>query len=134
MCVRLLLLVNQFVHLQIEKTLKKVGFRLITVHFRLFSKSSNMVCTSYFVYAHLCLYFPPDPLIGQLQIVVVGIVIPSVCMCMLAVVGYFLYRYLMGKGQKSPYILVKHTHAGNLTTLFFNKVLLKVKLKGKMPS
>ncbi|XP_034384004.1 interleukin-20 receptor subunit alpha [Cyclopterus lumpus] len=55
--------------------------------------------------ARHCITTPQDPLIGQLQSVVVGIVIPSVCMCMLAVLGYFLYRYLTGKGQKSPYIL-----------------------------
>lgn len=53
---------------------------------------------------------PPDPVIGQLQRVVVGIVVPSVCMCMLVVIGYLLYHYLMGKGQKTPYILVMQTH------------------------
>ncbi|KAF1376480.1 hypothetical protein PFLUV_G00211940 [Perca fluviatilis] len=52
-----------------------------------------------------CITTPQDPVIGQLKRVVVGIVVPSVCMCMLVVVGYHLYRYLSGKGQKSPYIL-----------------------------
>ncbi|XP_032398589.1 interleukin-20 receptor subunit alpha [Etheostoma spectabile] len=52
-----------------------------------------------------CITTPQDPVIGQLQRVVVGIVVPSVCMCMLVLVSYLLYRYLSGKGQKSPYIL-----------------------------
>ncbi|KAK9531715.1 hypothetical protein VZT92_011122 [Zoarces viviparus] len=52
-----------------------------------------------------CITTPQDPVIGQLQSVVVGIAVPSVCLCMVVVVGYHLYRYLTGKGQKSPYIL-----------------------------
>ncbi|XP_044024284.1 interleukin-20 receptor subunit alpha isoform X2 [Siniperca chuatsi] len=52
-----------------------------------------------------CITTPPDPVIGQLKTVVVGIVVSSVCVCMLVVVGYLLYHYLTGKGQKSPYIL-----------------------------
>ncbi|XP_029281719.1 interleukin-20 receptor subunit alpha [Cottoperca gobio] len=52
-----------------------------------------------------CITTPQDPVIGQLQRVVVAIIVPSVCICMMVVVGYLLYRYLSGKGQKSPYIL-----------------------------
>ncbi|XP_067428932.1 interleukin-20 receptor subunit alpha [Thunnus thynnus] len=52
-----------------------------------------------------CITMSRDPVIGQLQRVVVGIVVSSACMCMLLVVGYLLYHYLTGKGQKSPYIL-----------------------------
>lgn len=52
-----------------------------------------------------CIMTPEDPLIGQLRWVIVGIVVPAVCICVLVVVGYLLYRYLSGKGQKSPYIL-----------------------------
>ncbi|KAM7395598.1 hypothetical protein PAMA_007052 [Pampus argenteus] len=52
-----------------------------------------------------CITTPQDPVIGQLQVVVVGIVVPFVCTCMLFVVGYLLYHYLTGKGQKSPNIL-----------------------------
>ncbi|XP_059212501.1 interleukin-20 receptor subunit alpha [Centropristis striata] len=52
-----------------------------------------------------CITTPQDPVIGQLQRVVVGIVVPALCICTLVVVGYFLYNYLSGKGQKSPYIL-----------------------------
>ncbi|TMS12203.1 Interleukin-20 receptor subunit alpha [Larimichthys crocea] len=52
-----------------------------------------------------CITTPPDPVVDELKRVVVGVVVPTVCMCMLAVVGYLLYHYLMGKGQKSPYIL-----------------------------
>uniref|UniRef100_A0A3Q3X3Y4 Interleukin 20 receptor, alpha n=1 Tax=Mola mola TaxID=94237 RepID=A0A3Q3X3Y4_MOLML len=53
-----------------------------------------------------CITTPPDPVIGQLQRVVVGIAVPSVCLFLLVVTCYFLYHYLMGKGQKSPYTLV----------------------------
>lgn len=52
-----------------------------------------------------CITTPSDPVTGQLKSVVVSIVVPTVCMCMLVVVGYLLYQYLTGKGQKSPYIL-----------------------------
>ncbi|KAI3364411.1 hypothetical protein L3Q82_011198, partial [Scortum barcoo] len=52
-----------------------------------------------------CITTPPDPVIGQLQRVVVGIVVPSVFLCFLVVAGYLLHYYLTGKGQKSPYIL-----------------------------
>lgn len=81
----------------------------------------NLVCT-WFVFSttHTCMRVRPvflisgspastDPVIGQLLRVVVGIVVPSVCMCTLAVVGYLLHNYLTGKGQKSPYILVMQT-------------------------
>lgn len=49
-------------------------------------------------------------MIGQLQRVIVGIVVPSACLCMLVVIAYFLYQYLIGKGQKTPYILVVQPH------------------------
>ncbi|XP_026175163.1 interleukin-20 receptor subunit alpha [Mastacembelus armatus] len=52
-----------------------------------------------------CITTPQDPSIDQLQRVVVGIVVPSLCICVLVVVGYFLRNYLKGKGHKSPYIL-----------------------------
>ncbi|XP_041660745.1 interleukin-20 receptor subunit alpha [Cheilinus undulatus] len=52
-----------------------------------------------------CIITPPDPWIAQLRWVVVGIVVPSACMCLLGVAGYLLYQYLTGKGQKSPYTL-----------------------------
>ncbi|KAK5903732.1 hypothetical protein CgunFtcFv8_007487 [Champsocephalus gunnari] len=55
--------------------------------------------------ARYCITTPKDPVIGQLQRVVVGIIVPLLCMGMLVVVGYLLYNYLSGKGQKSPYIL-----------------------------
>ncbi|KAL3052697.1 hypothetical protein OYC64_005265 [Pagothenia borchgrevinki] len=51
--------------------------------------------------ARYCITTPKDPV----QRVVVGIVVPLLCMGMLVVVGYFLYNYLSGKGQESPYIL-----------------------------
>lgn len=56
-----------------------------------------------------CITTPPDPLIAQMQRVVVGIVVPFVCMCALVVIGCLLYQYLTGKGQKSPYTLITPT-------------------------
>ncbi|KAM8832963.1 interleukin-20 receptor subunit alpha [Spinachia spinachia] len=55
--------------------------------------------------APLCIRTPQDPVIGQLLRVVVGIVVPCVCICTVAVVGYLLHNYLTGKGQMSPYLL-----------------------------
>ncbi|XP_051792987.1 LOW QUALITY PROTEIN: interleukin-20 receptor subunit alpha [Acanthochromis polyacanthus] len=52
-----------------------------------------------------CITTPKDPVIEQMQWVVVGIVVPSLCVCVIVVAAYFLYHYLTGKGQKSPYIL-----------------------------
>lgn len=52
-----------------------------------------------------CVTTPQDPLILQLQKVVVGIVVPGLCFGLLAVVGYLLHQYLTGKGQKSPPML-----------------------------
>ncbi|KAF7667778.1 hypothetical protein LDENG_00048560 [Lucifuga dentata] len=52
-----------------------------------------------------CITTPKDPLIGQLQRIVIGIVIPAACICVLMVVGYLLYHYLRGTGTKSPHIL-----------------------------
>lgn len=52
-----------------------------------------------------CITTPKDPLIGQLQNVVVGIVVTSACIGFLAVGSYLLHYYLTGKGQKTPEIL-----------------------------
>lgn len=52
-----------------------------------------------------CITTPKDPLIEQMQWVIVGIVVPSLCICIIVVAAYFLHHYLTGKGQKSPYIL-----------------------------
>ncbi|XP_047430200.1 interleukin-20 receptor subunit alpha [Mugil cephalus] len=52
-----------------------------------------------------CITTPQDPVIEQLKKAVVGIVVPSFCICMMIVVGYILYHYLTGNGQKSPVIL-----------------------------
>lgn len=49
---------------------------------------------------------PPDPVVSQLQWVVVGIVVPLLCLCIMVVIGYILHQYLMGIGQKTPYSLV----------------------------
>ncbi|XP_054618561.1 interleukin-20 receptor subunit alpha [Dunckerocampus dactyliophorus] len=52
-----------------------------------------------------CLTTTKDPVKGQLQRVVVGIVVPSMCICILMVVGYFLYHFLTGKEHKRPSFL-----------------------------
>ncbi|CAG5928178.1 unnamed protein product [Menidia menidia] len=52
-----------------------------------------------------CKTTPRDPVIEQLQVVIVGIVVPSLFICVIVVVGYLLYHYVAGRGQKSPYIL-----------------------------
>ncbi|XP_034018256.1 uncharacterized protein LOC117503173 isoform X4 [Thalassophryne amazonica] len=57
-----------------------------------------------------CITTPPDPLIGQLQRVIASIVVPSLCICLLSVGGYFLFNYLTGKGKSNPDILAD-THA-----------------------
>uniref|UniRef100_A0A3P8TMW9 Interleukin 20 receptor, alpha n=1 Tax=Amphiprion percula TaxID=161767 RepID=A0A3P8TMW9_AMPPE len=53
-----------------------------------------------------CITTPKDPVVVQMQWVVVGIVVPSLCVCVMVVAAYFLYHYLTGKGQKNPYILI----------------------------
>ncbi|XP_029352356.1 interleukin-20 receptor subunit alpha [Echeneis naucrates] len=52
-----------------------------------------------------CITTPKDPVSGQLQKVVSCIVVPCLCICIFALVGYFLHNYLMGKGQKKPHML-----------------------------
>nr|XP_057913040.1 interleukin-20 receptor subunit alpha [Doryrhamphus excisus] len=52
-----------------------------------------------------CLTTIKDPVKEQLQKVVVGIVVPSMCICILMVVGYLLYHYLTGKEHKRPSVL-----------------------------
>ncbi|XP_039980577.1 interleukin-20 receptor subunit alpha [Xiphias gladius] len=76
-----------------------------------------------------CITSPQDPVIAQMQRVVWGIVAPSLCMCVLMVVGYFLRNYLMGKGQKSPYILNPPSFQPPLMTFSpenFNLILISV--------
>ncbi|XP_008296014.1 uncharacterized protein LOC103369148 [Stegastes partitus] len=55
--------------------------------------------------ARHCITTPKDPVIEQMQWVVVGVVVPSLCVCLIAVAAYLLHHYLTGKDQKSPYIL-----------------------------
>ncbi|XP_061563169.1 interleukin-20 receptor subunit alpha [Cololabis saira] len=56
-----------------------------------------------------CLTTPQDPVIEQLQMAVVGIVVPALFICIFVVAGYLLRVYLAGKGQKSPYMLNQHS-------------------------
>ncbi|XP_072218285.1 interleukin-20 receptor subunit alpha [Leuresthes tenuis] len=52
-----------------------------------------------------CITTPQDPMIVQLKMIVVGIVVPSLFICITVVAGYLLYPYLTGRGRKTPYIL-----------------------------
>ncbi|XP_028996960.1 interleukin-20 receptor subunit alpha [Betta splendens] len=52
-----------------------------------------------------CETTPTDPAIVQLQSVIVGIVVPSMCICAIVLICYFLCNYLLGKGHQSPYVL-----------------------------
>ncbi|TNM95060.1 interleukin-20 receptor subunit alpha [Takifugu flavidus] len=52
-----------------------------------------------------CITTPQDPLVIQLQWVIMGIVVPFLCVCVIVVIGRILYQYLMGMGQKTPYTL-----------------------------
>uniref|UniRef100_A0A146Y5N4 Interleukin 20 receptor, alpha n=1 Tax=Fundulus heteroclitus TaxID=8078 RepID=A0A146Y5N4_FUNHE len=52
-----------------------------------------------------CIVTPQDPVIEQLQQVVVGIVVPALCICIIVVVSYLLYNYLAGKEQRMPFRL-----------------------------
>nr|XP_061806430.1 interleukin-20 receptor subunit alpha-like [Nerophis lumbriciformis] len=49
-----------------------------------------------------CITTGKDPVTSQVQSVVVGIVVPSLFICIFLVVGYVLYHYLRGNGQKKP--------------------------------
>ncbi|KAM9783053.1 interleukin-20 receptor subunit alpha [Neosynchiropus ocellatus] len=52
-----------------------------------------------------CVTTPPDPATELLKMVVAGFIVATLSLCFLVVVGFFLVRYLTGKGQKSPPIL-----------------------------
>ena len=57
----------------------------------------------------------PDPFIGQLRSVVVGIVVPLCCICVLGVGAYFIHYLVWGKEEKWPQALVKYTHSHTYT-------------------
>lgn len=65
-----------------------------------------MVIVRYLCDMSLVPLLPPDPVIVQLQMIIVGIAVPVVVICILVVVCYLLHHYLMGKGHKIPYTLV----------------------------
>ncbi|KAF6735923.1 Interleukin-20 receptor subunit alpha [Oryzias melastigma] len=52
--------------------------------------------------AWYCITTAQDPLIEQLQRVIVGIVVPFLFICVIVVAGFVLYQYMAGKGQKNP--------------------------------
>lgn len=55
--------------------------------------------------AWLCITTSQDPVIEQLQSVIVGIVVPALCIGMIIAAAYLFHRYLSGKDQHSPNIL-----------------------------
>ncbi|XP_077367501.1 interleukin-20 receptor subunit alpha [Festucalex cinctus] len=52
-----------------------------------------------------CISTGKDPVLVQVKMAVLGIVVPSLCICILLVVGYILYHYLKGNGRKRPITL-----------------------------
>ncbi|RVE56119.1 hypothetical protein OJAV_G00232920 [Oryzias javanicus] len=68
--------------------------------------------------AWYCITTPQDPLIEQLQKVVVGIVVPFLFICVVVVAGFVLYQYMAGKGQKKPISLGTSLHQSR--PLWFN--------------
>ncbi|XP_023808980.1 interleukin-20 receptor subunit alpha [Oryzias latipes] len=57
--------------------------------------------------AWYCITTAQDPLIEQLQRVVVGIIFPFLFICVIVVAGFILHRYMSGKEEKSPSVLKK---------------------------
>lgn len=47
-----------------------------------------------------------DPLVVQLQLIILSTIIPVVFMCVLVLIIYLLYHYLNGSGQETPSFLV----------------------------
>ncbi|KAM4712630.1 interleukin-20 receptor subunit alpha [Anableps anableps] len=72
-----------------------------------------------------CITTPQDPVIVQMQQVVMGIVVPSLCICIIVLVSYLLYNYLSGKGQKSPFILNQLSFHPSPIVLLPDKVTLQ---------
>ncbi|XP_046878011.1 interleukin-20 receptor subunit alpha isoform X2 [Hypomesus transpacificus] len=52
-----------------------------------------------------CIHTPPDPVVGQMLRVLLGVVVPSVCLFLLLLTGWMLYRSVQGKEHKSPHTL-----------------------------
>ncbi|CAL8313925.1 unnamed protein product [Lota lota] len=57
-----------------------------------------------------CINTPQDPVIGQLRSVVVGIVVPLFCICVLGVGGYFIHYLVWGKKERLPHALEPTRH------------------------
>ncbi|CAL8393916.1 unnamed protein product [Arctogadus glacialis] len=57
-----------------------------------------------------CIKTPHDPFIGQLRSVVVGIVVPLCCICVLGVGAYFIHYLVWGKEEKWPQALEPKCH------------------------
>ncbi|XP_062323686.1 interleukin-20 receptor subunit alpha isoform X2 [Osmerus eperlanus] len=52
-----------------------------------------------------CIHTHPDPVVGQMLRVLLGVVVPSVCLFLLLLTGWMLYRSVQGKEHKSPHTL-----------------------------
>lgn len=52
-----------------------------------------------------CITTPRDPMVVQLQRIILSTAIPFVLICALVLIIYRLYRYLNGSGQKTPSLL-----------------------------
>uniref|UniRef100_A0A3B5LQK1 Fibronectin type-III domain-containing protein n=1 Tax=Xiphophorus couchianus TaxID=32473 RepID=A0A3B5LQK1_9TELE len=97
---------NQVLHFPVENSLFKYHMMDYNTEYCFSAKSRflSIPLQSMSSVWH-CITTPQDPIIMQLQRVVVGIVVPSLCICIIVLVSYLLYNYLSGKEQTSPPIL-----------------------------
>ncbi|MEQ2301419.1 hypothetical protein AMECASPLE_035701, partial [Ameca splendens] len=118
---------NQMHHFPVETNTYKYQLLDYNTEYCFFAKSRFLSipvqCTSS---AWHCIITPQDPVIKQLQRVVVGIVVPFLCICIIVLISYPLYNYLAGKGQKSPFTLNRVSFHPNPLVLFPDKVNLEI--------
>lgn len=97
---------NQMHHFPVETNLFKYQLLDYNTEYCFFAKSRFLSipvqCKNS---AWHCITTPQDPVIEQLQGVVVGIVVPSLCICIIVLISYLLYNYLNGDGHKRPSFL-----------------------------
>ncbi|XP_038149223.1 interleukin-20 receptor subunit alpha [Cyprinodon tularosa] len=102
---------NQMYHFPLDTSQYKYQLLEYNTEYCFFAKSRflsiPMQCKSS---AWHCIITPQDPVIKQLQQVVVGIVVPSLCIFIIGLVSYLLYNYVAAKEQKIPPILKTFFH------------------------
>ncbi|KAK5606755.1 hypothetical protein CRENBAI_016100 [Crenichthys baileyi] len=118
---------NQTHHFPVETSTYKYQLLDYNTEYCFFAKSRFLSipvqCKSS---AWHCIITPQDPVIKQLQQVVVGIVVPFLCICIIVLISYPLYNYLAGKGQKSPFTLNRVSFHPNPLVVFPDNVNLEI--------